>query len=477
LSFGRHGHWHATGQGPIGRGTILAGLLAVATAAVAVPAAGGTRAGGEYRAGGGRQLRALPPPWWTGNCQKLPPPQQDIVPVSTAAELAAAVAALRPGQTILLADGTYDLVQTIHLRGELHDVAVRGASGDPEAVVLRGRGMANADYGDVPHGMLISDGQDILIADLTIRDVFYHAVQVQGERGVRGVRIYRTRLLDAGEQLVKVSTAGPPGPYGDDGEVACSEIGYTDRAPSSYTNGVDVLAGARWVVRDNLFRRIRAPQGGLAGPAVLFWRNAQDTLVERNLFVDCDRGIAFGLSAPDTRMARDAESVFDHQRGTARNNMIYRAGGNGGDIGISANYASDFRILHNTVVLNGTFPWGAIEYRFTPSRGEIRGNLTDAPIWRRDGALAALSDNLVDAQAAWFDDPLSADLHLAPSALPAIDGASSLADVPDDFDGDRRPFGPRPDVGADERVPAPTEPTPTAGAWPTRSLYFPLCGP
>ena len=78
-------------------------------------------------------------------------------------------------------------------------------------------------------------------------------------------------LLDAGQQLLKASTAGPPGPYADDGEVACSLLAYTDRARDDYTNGVDVLGGSGWRVRDNVFARIRAPVGQLAGPAVLFW--------------------------------------------------------------------------------------------------------------------------------------------------------------------------------------------------------------
>lgn len=46
----------------------------------------------------------------------------------------------------------------------------------------------------------------------------------------------------------------------------------------------------------------------------------------------------------------------------------------------------DFKIYHNAVILNGTFPFDAIEYRFAVSKGEIRYNLADAPIWRRDDA-------------------------------------------------------------------------------------------
>jgi hypothetical protein len=48
-------------------------------------------------------------------------------------------------------------------------------------------------------------------------------------------------------------------------------------------------------------------------------------------------------------------------------------------------------------------------------------------------------------------------LHLRATATDAIDQAATLDDVPDDFDGDARPIGPAPDVGADEYgVPPPT---------------------
>ncbi len=185
--------------------------------------------------------------------------------------------------------------------------------------------MANADFGNVPHGVLISDAIDVTVADLTIRDVYYHPVQVQGEAGATGARLYNLHLIDAGEQFVKGSTGDGAGPHADDGLVACSRLEYTDRARSDYTNGVDVLAAANWIIRDNIFVRIRAPVGQLAGPAVLMWRNSLDTVVERNLFVDCDRAIALGLSPPDPARQRDGERTYDHQGGIIRNNMIYRA--------------------------------------------------------------------------------------------------------------------------------------------------------
>ncbi len=400
-------------------------------------------------------------------CPVLPEPAGRVVEVSTEPELARAVRDLESGVSIVVTPGTYRLANTLHVTGGVTEVAVRGRPGRRDDVVLQGPGMANPAHGDVPHGFLIGDASDVLIADLTIRDVYYHAVQIQGEQGAHDVRLYNLRLVDAGEQFVKGSTAGPPGPYPDGGEVACSIFEYSDRARSDYTNGVDVLSGADWVVRDNVFRRIRAPLGQMAGPTVLFWRNSVNTIVERNLLTSCDRGIAMGLSRPDPGLARDGENVYDHQESIVRNNMIYQpAGADTADIGITVNYARAFQVLHNTVIQNGTFAWGAIEYRFAVSSGEIRGNLTDAPIWQRDGATASLSDNLTDARLDWFVAAASADLHLTDRAARALDRAPVLAEASDDFDGEARPAGAAADIGADELSAAAPTLRPTQSATP-----------
>ena len=389
-----------------------------------------------------------------GACNALPAAVGPTILIDTEPELQAAVANLESGTTILVADGTYRLTNTLNIRG-VTDVAIRSASGSRDAVVIEGRGMSNASYGNVPHTMAVYDASDVLIADLTLRDAYFHLIQIHGEADADGVHLYNLHLVDAGEQLVKGSTAGNPGPYADDGVVECSLFEYTDRARSDYTNAVDVLAGSGWIIRDNVFRRTGAPHGQLAGPAIFMWRNSIDTIVERNLFVECDRAIALGLSTPDAN-SRDGETTYDHQGGVIRNNMIYREGP--GDIGISVNYARDVEISHNTVILNGTFPWGAIEYRFGSTTASIFNNLTDAAIWQRNGASATQSGNLTTASLSWFIDPKAANLHLTGVATPAIDAVEAIASVDDDFDGHFRPVGDRADVGADESASVGTVP-------------------
>ena len=58
--------------------------------------------------------------------------------------------------------------------------------------------------------------------------------------------------------------------------------------------------------------------------------------------------------------------------------------------------------------------------------------------------------NLTEARAEWFADPLNGDLHLTAKAS-AVGKGRELTEVPDDFDGHRRPG--EHDIGAHERTP------------------------
>jgi hypothetical protein len=158
---------------------------------------------------------------------------------------------------------------------------------------------------------------------------------------------FNLRLVNAGEQLSKGSSGGPPGAYAADGIVECCLIEYTDRARSFCTNGVDVLAGTGRIVRTNVFPR--------------------------------------------------------------------SAGSPTGDGGISIDYCRDFRVIHDTVVIEGSFPW-AIETRFDVTTGLVATNLSDGPILERNGAMPTLQSNVESALPACFVDQAAGDLHLLPAA-------------------------------------------------------------
>jgi hypothetical protein len=369
--------------------------------------------------------------------------ETQTVKVATESELQHAIGRLHSGTTILLAPGVYRLTRTLTINGAFSDVVLRGASGKRDDVVLRGGGMTTPTR-DTPHGIWIGGNvRNMTIADLTVRDVYEHAIVFNP--GTQKPTVSNVHLVDAGAQFVK-SNPSPSGGVAD-GVVEKSLIEYTTTARSDYTNAVDVHTGTDWVIRDNVFRNILGPPGTLAGPAVLVWNRSVNTTTERNTFVNCARAISYGLI--------EREGGRDHRGGVIKNNVIFRSRTHPGDVGILVADSPDTKVLHNTVFLSGTYAT-PIEYRFSGSSNVvIVNNIVDGTIGRRDGATASERNTIERASATLFVDAIGGDLHLSPYATGAIDRGDRLSEVSDDFDGDRRPLGAGSDLGADEYRPSP----------------------
>jgi hypothetical protein len=353
-------------------------------------------------------------------------------------ELRRAVGWAKPETTILLEDGAYRL-DGAQLDLPVRRLVLRGKKGRDSRVLIRGRGM------DERMVAISVSAPDVTLADLTISQVGFHGIQVRGESGASGVAIHHVHILDTGQQLVKGS--GPPSAQPTRaGLVACSTLEYTDHAPSDYTNGVDVLHGDGWIVRDNIFRRIRGPRerDWRAGPTILFWGGSRETVVERNLLLDCYRGIALGL----VEVSREGPKVLDHQGGVIRRNVVCNLN-SWPDESIEVNSSSGALIEHNTVLSEGTVPW-SISVRFPSASARVRNNLTNRAIVERNGALVQQKANVVTAQRDWFVNPDRGDLRLARDDVPAID--AGIIDSGDQERTGRTPSfrGAAPDAGAYE---------------------------
>ena len=387
--------------------------------------------------------RAAAPPSPAPALPAPDPERAELVQVTSAQALADAAWNLRSGQAIVIAPGEYRLADVDYPNGvdgrltvgrfgatPIRDVQIRGATGRREDVVLRGAGMLDPR---VPYGIQLFTASEVVIADLSVGEVYFHAIGVEGSQGASEVLIHNVRAFDAGQQIIKGSGAGA-----DDVEVAYSLVEYTEGAlvhplgspaNSCYTNGIDVTGGDRWIIRDTRIRRIRCQNGALAGPAILVWQGAADTLIERNLILDSSRGISLGLVGSS-----------DHSGGILRNNLIRWDP--------QASYAVDVpiyttspgaRVLHNTALTRGRYP-NAIEVRFAGAVDvEVAGNLLDAAIQPRNGATPTQIDNHSDAQPDWFIDEAIGDLRLSPSGLLQVPRLPRRADASDDCLAEPRP--------------------------------------
>ena len=391
-----------------------------------------------------------------------------IVRVSDARGLVRAIGSLRSGTTIMIAPGTYrpgtPLVvgPTNRNAPALRDVAIRGETGNRDDVKILGRGQENRSHGGVTTGFQFYNVENVLLADLSIGEYFHHPIMCQGGAGCRKVRMYNLRIFDAGEQFVKGTPGGPGRTGAKDCIVEYCLIEYTKIGPvanDGYTQGVDFHRGDRIIVRDCIFRNqhVRPGLRHQYGPAVLMWNDSRDTVVERCVFLDCDRGVALGLS--------NARSGTDHRGGVVRNNFFYTSKRiTNGDCPIIAWNSPGTQIYHNTVLTNGTY-MNAIEYRFPGSSGlVIANNITDAPIASRNGARAELYGNFTKAQPGMFVGAAGCDLHLKAPVAAIVGRAQPLrapvrpSDCADDFDGHARRTGRPTDIGADQYASRPAVP-------------------
>jgi hypothetical protein len=386
----------------------------------------------------------------------LPMTGERIVPIATESELQSAMGDLRSGDTLLLANGVYNLTSSLYINGR-DNVTIRGASGCSD-VVLAGKGMDNPSYGNVEVGIWSNSGNTV-IAHLTVRDTFDNTVIFNS--GAQSPRLYSVNLIDSGSQFIKANPTDAAAGIGvDNGVVEYCRIEYTNGPPASdshsggsgYFNGISAHAADNWMIRNNLFRNLHNPDSSSYwwNPAVLFWNYSQGTVTEGNTFINTDRAIAFGLND---------KTGSDHSGGVIRNNFVYLAPGlmsaarkSDSDAQVIVWDSPATKALHNTILTNANVNL-SIEFRFGTAGGEARNNLADAPIGVRTGGTCVQSGNFLAAVPTMFTDPVSGDLHLLDNSSTrqnVIDKVALLAESPTDIDGDQRPVWSAADIGADE---------------------------
>ncbi|MBK7894591.1 MAG: hypothetical protein IPJ90_06840 [Anaerolineaceae bacterium] len=260
------------------------------------------------------------------DCTPLAAPSGPVVTVNSVAALENAVNNASSGDTILIADGSYNL-NGVYLRMDTPNVTLRSASGNREAVVLDGNYLTTEIIQIV--------ASDVTVADVTLREAYYHPIHVMTSAtgDTLNTFIYNVHLIDPGEQAIKINPA-VVGTYPDDGVIACSHLELTDAGRpfirnNCYTGGIDAHQAEGWVIRDNLIEGFWC-ENGLSEHGIHLWRGCRDTLVERNTLRENARGIGFGLAEsgdgrtyPDNPCPSASGGYVDHYGGIIRNNFVF----------------------------------------------------------------------------------------------------------------------------------------------------------
>ncbi|WP_219639653.1 discoidin domain-containing protein [Cohnella sp. CFH 77786] len=380
-------------------------------------------------------------------------PVQDAVTVSSLDQLQQAIdGAPAGGRVITLASGTYNQTATININGK-NNITIQGATTNYNDTVVAGPGINNSSL-DI--NFKVNDSDYVTIRHLTIRDSYFHSIQVNS--GSDYFHADHLKTWDNGEGGFKsTSTGNIEDPYADYGLIENSLIGYTTTGQRSVVEGIDLVGSKGWVIRGNTFQNAKGVNDGVAY-AFFAKGNSMDTIVENNVFLNSFIAMSFGGGGTGANLFRNDDTTYEHRGGIIRNNVVYGTL----DTAVYMNKANGFKVYNNTMLgIAPTVNVGGVESRFAGSSGDIQNNLMDKAVKLRDGGTATFSNNITNASASWVMNPSGGDFHLNPStAQAAIDtGASLTADVPKDMDGQSRPIGSGYDKGADEVGTTPLAPT------------------
>jgi lysophospholipase L1-like esterase len=273
----------------------------------------------------------------------LPEPAGEVVDVSSVEELFRAVEEIPDGGTVRLADGHYFLPSVLTIAGD--GVTLRSRSGDRTRVVLDGE---RSRHGE----LVLIRGQGVTVANLTIQNIKWNGFKIGSEFGAQRATISNCVIRNIWQRGVKASHIPPESPelYPRDCRIQFClfvndrpkrfEDDETDTPRTyngNYIGGIDVKNTHGWTISDNVFVGIRGrTREGRA--CIYVSEEGVDCVIERNVIVDCDVGIALG----------NPSLVGDWLHATdciVRNNFITRCP----ETGILACYTENCRILHNTI--------------------------------------------------------------------------------------------------------------------------------
>ncbi|TLS50664.1 hypothetical protein FE782_18335 [Paenibacillus antri] len=381
-------------------------------------------------------------------------PVPDSVTVTSLADLQAAIdSAPASGRVITLAAGTYTQTTSININGKDH-ITIRGATSNVADTVIVGPGITST----LDISIRVNDSSYVAIRDLSIRDFNYHAVQVNS--GSYYFHADNLFAWDLGEGAFKVtgavSTTGAM--YADYGLIENSVLGYTTGGKRSVVEAVDIIAARGWVVRGNTVHNAFHPSSGSVAYAMFAKGGSIDTVFENNLIKGSDIAISFGGGLTGSQFFRNGVLGVEHYGGMIRNNVIH----NTEDAGIYLAKAENFKVLNNTLInIAPGVSVGGIESRWAGSNGEIRNNVADKALKKRDSGNYTESNNVVTATSAWYVNPSAGNYALNPStAATAINTGMSLPTlVPTDMLGVARPIGAGYDLGALESGTPPADTT------------------
>ncbi|MBI5008855.1 MAG: hypothetical protein HZB98_04245 [Bacteroidia bacterium] len=292
---------------------------------------------------------------------------------------------------------------------------------------------------------------EFFIADITIREVSHYGIKLDTESkaansALRNINIFRCHFVNIGTRAFK-GTATKDRTHLTGGSVKSCIFENTLIPDTSwlyngdYISAIDMMYLDSWTFSDNIFRNFKGANGGGRG-AIFIWNQSRNILVERNVFVGCDRSIAFGNPSEPTNYEPGTLHNYD---GTIRNNFI--TGGVSDGKGIEIVWADNIKVYNNSICSLDP-DYLAIHYFQKINRLNLINNLVRGKI-SGEGNEVISEANITSVPEDYFTNPATGDLHLTKHAEEAFGKGIQLSDVKDDIDRQKR--GKHPDIGADQK--------------------------
>jgi len=281
---------------------------------------------------------------WFPEAKTLAKPTGEVIEVASVEELFAAARNVKPGGTILIADGHYRMPRYFEIATD--NVTLHGVSGNRDKVVLDGAGSR--------HGELlgITGCEGVTVADLTIQNVKFNGIKINSDRGAQRVTIHNCVLHNIRQRGIKA-----PGIRDDDGRLRPRDcriqfcLFYNDRAKQfaddetdtpqtfngNYIGGIDVKNTSNWKITDNVFMGIQGRTREGRG-CIYISENGRGCVIERNVFLNCDIAIALGNPSLEYSESHAVDCIV-------KNNFISDCP----ETGILACYTKDCEIANNTI--------------------------------------------------------------------------------------------------------------------------------
>ncbi len=158
-----------------------------------------------------RVIDAAPDEQWFPKAPALLKPSGQVIRAKTVEDLFQAAKDVRPGGTILVADGHYMMPRYFALTTD--NVTLRSESGNRQKVVL--------DGALCRHGVLvgITGATGVTIADLTIQNIKWNGFKINSNLGAGKVTIYNCVIRNVWQRGIKAPAM--PKEQGDRGPRDC----------------------------------------------------------------------------------------------------------------------------------------------------------------------------------------------------------------------------------------------------------------